>query len=80
MKEELGGVLRTMGLTLSEEKTKVTHITEGFNFLDVHFVSPVPVITCKIKSMLASCCNVPLHDKDMDHARSSCAPGVPEPG
>jgi len=43
MKEELGGVLRTMGLTLSEEKTKVTHITEGFNFLDVHFVSPVPV-------------------------------------
>ncbi len=33
MKEELGALLRTMGLTLSEEKTKVTHITEGFTFL-----------------------------------------------
>ena len=27
MKEELRGLLSTMGLTLSEEKTKVTHIT-----------------------------------------------------
>jgi RNA-directed DNA polymerase len=33
IKEELKGLLSTMGLTLSEEKTKVTHITEGFNFL-----------------------------------------------
>src|SRR5215471_14786826 len=33
MKEELRGLLSTMGLTLSEEKTKVTHITEGFKFL-----------------------------------------------
>ena len=33
MKEELGEFLSTMGLTLSEEKTKVTHITEGFDFL-----------------------------------------------
>jgi len=33
MKQELGELLRTMGLTLSEEKTKVTHITEGFKFL-----------------------------------------------
>jgi len=33
MKEELKGVLRSMGLELSEEKTKVTHITEGFEFL-----------------------------------------------
>jgi RNA-directed DNA polymerase len=33
MKEELGALLCTMGLTLSEEKTKVTHITEGFTFL-----------------------------------------------
>ena len=33
IKQELGEVLRTMGLTLSEEKTKVTHITEGFDFL-----------------------------------------------
>jgi RNA-directed DNA polymerase len=33
MKEELRIVLQNMGLTLSEEKTKVTHITEGFTFL-----------------------------------------------
>src|SRR4029453_15124596 len=33
MKEKLGTFLCTMGLTLSEEKTKVTHITEGFAFL-----------------------------------------------
>jgi group II intron reverse transcriptase/maturase len=33
MKEELRNVLNQMGLTLSEEKTKVTHITEGFDFL-----------------------------------------------
>jgi RNA-directed DNA polymerase len=33
MKEELRLVLAQMGLTLSEEKTKVTHITEGFIFL-----------------------------------------------
>jgi RNA-directed DNA polymerase len=33
MKEELGGLLSSLGLQLSEEKTKVTHITEGFDFL-----------------------------------------------
>jgi RNA-directed DNA polymerase len=33
MKEELKTVLDHMGLTLSEEKTKITHITEGFDFL-----------------------------------------------
>src|SRR5712692_10409847 len=33
IKEELGGFLNTMGLTLSEAKTKVTHVTEGFDFL-----------------------------------------------
>ena len=33
MKEALSNVLNQMGLTLSEEKTKVTHITEGFDFL-----------------------------------------------
>jgi group II intron reverse transcriptase/maturase len=33
LKEELGNVLTQMGLTLSEAKTKVTHITEGFDFL-----------------------------------------------
>src|SRR6516162_7773053 len=32
-KQEIGELLRTMGLTLSEDKTKVTHITEGFDFL-----------------------------------------------
>ena len=33
MKEELKTVLDQLGLKLSEEKTKVTHITEGFTFL-----------------------------------------------
>src|SRR5262249_23722896 len=33
MKEELKDVLNNMGLKLSEDKTKVTHITEGFTFL-----------------------------------------------
>ena len=33
MKEELTQVLNQMGLKLSEEKTKVTHLTEGFTFL-----------------------------------------------
>ena len=32
-KEEIGGFLSSIGLTLSEEKTKITHITEGFIFL-----------------------------------------------
>jgi len=32
-KEERRGILNNMGLTLSEEKTKITHITEGFKFL-----------------------------------------------
>jgi RNA-directed DNA polymerase len=38
MKEELKEVLSTMGLTLSEEKTKVTHITEGFTFLGYEII------------------------------------------
>jgi RNA-directed DNA polymerase len=38
MQEELKGVLSTMGLTLSEEKTKVTHITEGFTFLGYRII------------------------------------------
>src|SRR5262245_53475628 len=33
MKEELKELLSNLGLTLSEDKTKVTHITEGFTFL-----------------------------------------------
>jgi len=38
MKEELGGVLKGMRLTLSEEKTKITHITEGFDFLGYRII------------------------------------------
>jgi 5-methylcytosine-specific restriction endonuclease McrA len=41
MKEELGGLLSTMGLTLSEEKTKVTHITEGFIFLGYKIIRQI---------------------------------------
>ena len=38
MKEELRHVLDAMGLKLSEEKTKVTHITEGFTFLGYRII------------------------------------------
>ena len=41
IKEELGGFLVTMGLTLSEEKTKVTHITEGFDFIGYRIIRSV---------------------------------------
>jgi group II intron reverse transcriptase/maturase len=41
MKEELKGLLSTMGLTLSEEKTKVTHITEGFTFLGYRIIKEI---------------------------------------
>jgi 5-methylcytosine-specific restriction endonuclease McrA len=41
MKEELRGVLKAMGLTLSEEKTKITHITEGFRFLGYKIIRTV---------------------------------------
>jgi RNA-directed DNA polymerase len=41
MKEELKGLLSTMGLTLSEEKTKVTHITEGFRFLGYQIIREI---------------------------------------
>jgi RNA-directed DNA polymerase len=41
MKEELRGLLSTMGLTLSEEKTKVTHITEGLQFLGYWIIRKV---------------------------------------
>jgi group II intron reverse transcriptase/maturase len=41
MKEELKTLLNTMGLTLSEEKTKVTHITEGFTFLGYRVVRSI---------------------------------------
>jgi len=36
MREEVAGVLAPMGLRLSEEKTLVTHIDEGFDFLGFH--------------------------------------------
>ena len=41
MKEELKEVLHHMGLKLSEEKTKVTHITEGFHFLGYEIIRGV---------------------------------------
>ena len=41
MKEELKKVLEQMGLKLSEEKTKVTHITEGFKFLGYWIIRDV---------------------------------------
>lgn len=41
MKEELKGVLSNMGLTLSEEKTKVTHITDGFDFLGYRIIRSI---------------------------------------
>ncbi len=41
MKEELGGILSEMGLTLSEEKTKLTHRREGFIFLGYKVIREV---------------------------------------
>jgi len=41
MKEELSNVLNQMGLMLSEEKTKVTHITEGFDFLGYRIIRSI---------------------------------------
>jgi RNA-directed DNA polymerase len=41
MKEELKHVLDQMGLKLSEEKTKVTHITEGFQFLGYRIIRSI---------------------------------------
>ena len=41
IKQELGALLSTMGLTLSEEKTKVTHITEGFDFLGYRVIRSI---------------------------------------
>jgi RNA-directed DNA polymerase len=41
IKEELKEFLRTMGLTLSEDKTHVTHIPEGFTFLGYRIMRKV---------------------------------------
>jgi RNA-directed DNA polymerase len=41
IKEEVGGILTDMGLTLSEEKTKITHSTEGFIFLGYQIIRTV---------------------------------------
>ena len=41
IKEELGGLLTSMGLTLSKAKTKITHITEGFPFLGYRIIREV---------------------------------------
>ena len=40
-KQEIGELLRTMGLTLSEEKTKVTHATEGLDFLGYRIIRSI---------------------------------------
>lgn len=36
LRDEVAAVLAPMGLSLSEEKTKVTHIDQGFDFLGFH--------------------------------------------
>ena len=36
--EALNGIIRRMGLKLNEEKTRITKLTEGFDFLGFHFV------------------------------------------
>ena len=41
IKEELKEFLRTMGLTLSEDKTHVTHLTAGFTFLGYKIIRNV---------------------------------------
>ena len=41
IKQEIGELLCTMGLTLSEEKTKVTHTTEGFAFLGYRIIRSI---------------------------------------
>ena len=41
MQEELKTLLAHMGLTLSEEKTKLTHITEGFLFLGYKIIREI---------------------------------------
>src|SRR5712691_627596 len=41
IKEELRGFLSTLGLTLSEDKTKVTHITKGFDFLGYRVIRSI---------------------------------------
>ena len=40
LREEIGGVLSVMGLRLSEEKTLITHIDEGLDFLGVRHEAP----------------------------------------
>src|SRR5215468_9701149 len=41
LKEELRELLGTMGLTLSEEKTRITHITDGFDFLGYRVIRSI---------------------------------------
>jgi hypothetical protein len=40
LKEEITGVLAGMGLRLSPEKTLITHIDEGLDFLGVRHEAP----------------------------------------
>ena len=41
IKEELKESLSTKGLTLSEEKTKITHVSEGFTFLGYQIIREI---------------------------------------
>jgi RNA-directed DNA polymerase len=41
IKEALRGFLRPLGLTLSEDKTKVTHITDSFDFLGYRVIRSI---------------------------------------
>jgi RNA-directed DNA polymerase len=41
MKGELKNLLESMGLKLSEDKTKVTHMTEGFDFLGYRIIRAI---------------------------------------
>jgi RNA-directed DNA polymerase len=36
LREQISGALATMGLAFSEAKTRVVHMSEGFDFLGFH--------------------------------------------
>ena len=42
LRDEVAAVLAPMGLRLSEEKTRVCHIDEGFDFLGLAHPAPTP--------------------------------------
>jgi len=59
MKEELQTVLENMGLKLSEEKTKITHITEGFSFLGYRIIREMGTSKMVTKVEILPCCVLP---------------------